>query len=322
MENFPKPNIGQKVQENIKPETKQYRDGLAEDLKTLRNIDPEVAQDFSIKKQKTEAYEAAAKDVQLQRNLFIETGDNSRLSSLEKNLNSNYEYKESVEFLNKIGGEREKLYGDILSNFTEMFQELTKDSPDKNLVYEKWSNHLQNTPFNVSIEAFLKRIYPKFLKYTENFNGDFTAKDAAAIEINKNKHAQYVLFLNELRSDTNLKKNEDIDVYSSSGLLHNNEDKLMSYKEVSDYFDAKIHLYGGTYSQSGLEFTSNHVNFKTKLSPEMFKPSDSKEIFMYFQKHGIMTYSESVFPNVYNELSKEDIIQLQKWHQEPDRKYH
>ena len=35
MEHFPK-KIGQKVQENIKLETKEYRDGLAEDLKKLR----------------------------------------------------------------------------------------------------------------------------------------------------------------------------------------------------------------------------------------------------------------------------------------------
>ncbi len=36
MENFPKPNIAKKVQENIKPETKEYRDDLAKSLRVLR----------------------------------------------------------------------------------------------------------------------------------------------------------------------------------------------------------------------------------------------------------------------------------------------
>lgn len=100
MENFPKPNIGQKIQENIKPETKQYRDELAEDLKTLRKIDPDVAQEFLEEKQESEGYRDAQEDIQDIRNAEInysniEKRESRELSQAEK------EYYSNVDILEK-----------------------------------------------------------------------------------------------------------------------------------------------------------------------------------------------------------------------------
>jgi hypothetical protein len=81
MENFSK-NIGQKVQENIKSENKEYRDGLAEDLKQLRaNENFDEARDLLQKAYDNEEYKKAQEDIETIRNQEI------AIENLERDFN-------------------------------------------------------------------------------------------------------------------------------------------------------------------------------------------------------------------------------------------
>jgi hypothetical protein len=325
MENF-KPNIGKKVQENIEPETKKYRDGLAEDLKILRNIDPDVTQEFLNVKKEDEQYKKSQEDIQGFRNSFIE-----RVKDMPG-------YSYDVEKLNEIADIRLNKYKEDFNMYIKKFEELSEievieddfDIDKQKLISkifpEEEINTLGHDSFGImnglpSREAsnFIYDNTPEdsalfFLaNYQRNRDRDFEYISFPAVEeySGENSKVSNLNLVSFIEFENYFKNIENIKNYNISKIEKDvdldEEDKKIDIQKEEILYQDKIKKAANYFTGIG---ASNELDDRIDLSPEMFKPDDRKEIFKYLIEKDL-PFAPIPFGGIESELTQEDLAQLQ-----------